>query len=603
MILRETPHDRYFGSDFFELKPLEIRERTLAEICSSLLKEFNLDFQSLKKIREGEYKITAKNKLGEKIECLIWAKSGVQISEEDVEDFYENMLQERAMVGIFITSSHFTKEARKFAKALPIRLVDGIELGQLITKPEKLEISRVFLTDKTDRDAIVFFKKRRRGKFLGLIGNEEKIEYIDRRYEPIAAFSIIRKVNESEERRRIFISLSTGEILRLERRTILRNPKLRKILDLPEETRQSFLDLLAHGGEMETSAFKRKDLDILEKEKLVKVHRSKKSGERSFMDLLMDEIHSTATVISHTTANVINPKESESTITTRRRTGRSIVVEEEGSVKVSFSPPRIDASYDIERFIETGSEINENFDEDEMKYNYADIKTVLENLYRANVRFDGVYHLPYYLCKYRSLHRTRYLKLVSPKFNLKFIPKKTAEYGIYSFIDTYPAIPYLGLALGYVLLKWPDLSHLAHMFSSIFFFFWISIIVGLFLKWIFKTERKVPRYAGSVVKYGFPSIHSMMAVGAVFFISFVDPILTIILIPLGLLYVYSRIVIGVHSVTDVVGGAIIGAIIAIFCGFFIYNGVYLPFEIEAILSILFFISPIIVMFYELSKRY
>ena len=143
------------------------------------------------------------------------------------------------------------------------------------------------------------------------------------------------------------------------------------------------------------------------------------------------------------------------------------------------------------------------------------------------------------------------------------IPKKTAEYGIYHFIDQYPALPYVLIGAIRFIMGWDDLEATFHLFSSIVLFVALAVTIGVILKAIFRTPRRVPRYGNSPVKYGFPSIHSMLSAGSIGMVYFINPLALVIMIPLAALYIYSRIAIGVHSVTDVVGGAILGFLIGL----------------------------------------
>jgi hypothetical protein len=62
-------------------------------------------------------------------------------------------------------------------------------------------------------------------------------------------------------------------------------------------------------------------------------------------------------------------------------------------------------------------------------------------------------------------------------------------------------------------------------------------------------------------------------------------LLSVLMIPIAITYVYSRLRIGAHSKTDVVGGAIIGFFIGIISGILIL-GTKLPDVVEIVLSFL-----------------
>lgn len=167
-----------------------------------------------------------------------------------------------------------------------------------------------------------------------------------------------------------------------------------------------------------------------------------------------------------------------------------------------------------------------------------------------------------------------------------------AERKIYEIADRTPEVPYIILAITYAIyLK--DGMKILHIFSSAFIFGALILIVGVLLKIIFKTKRSIQRYGDSILKYGFPSMHGMASIGALAFTYFINPVISLILTPIGIFYVYSRIKIRVHSIADVAGGAIIGIAIGIFSGTYILENVYLPYKMEATLTILFFTIPII----------
>lgn len=163
---------------------------------------------------------------------------------------------------------------------------------------------------------------------------------------------------------------------------------------------------------------------------------------------------------------------------------------------------------------------------------------------------------------------------------------------IYYIADMTPEVPYIILAISYIIyLK--DTIKILHIFSSAFIFAVLVLVAGVLLKITFKTKRRIPRYGNSILRYGFPSMHAIASIGALAFTYFISPLISIILIPVGIFYIYSRIKIHVHGITDVVGGAIIGIIIGAFSGWYVLNNIYLSNNIEAMLTILFFTTPIL----------
>ena len=571
-----------------EWKPLEIKSEQLEAIVSRLLSEFNLDFRELKRIENGDMLAIATNKLGEETKSLVRVRSyTIGLDEEDVEDLYEDMLRKEATSAIFITSSHFTKGAKKFAKYVPVRLVDGVELGKLLSEYEKPEVEFAFLSRFTDEEVVRYFKGGEKRKFLG-IPSTGKIEEIDKRYIPLGHFSMKRITGDLETVTNLYVDLNSGNVLYLEENRIEEDNFIKKILDLPEESRSHLLDLMEH-GELDYEHLKGKPLDILEKKGLIGIRERGRGG--SILDILTDEITSTITIATSelTTATHKTPTPVE----------RAIVKSKQ--VRTTIDKPAIDTSFDLGHFIES-AEIDPSFTPDPINYSSEDVLNILKRIYsECEVSFQGMTYLPYYKCKYASGARiTRFERLFAPKFK-PFVPKPAMYRGIYSLIDRFPAIPYLVIGLGYLLLNLDKLEDVIHVFSSAFIFLSMAVVIGIILKVIFKTERRIPRYGGTIAKYGFPSIHTLASIGGIAFIYFVDPMFALLLLPLGLLYMYSRIKMGVHSDVDVIGGAIVGIIIGIFCGIYVLN-IHLDLTIEIILGALFFIAPLILTVMELGMR-
>lgn len=571
-----------------EWKPLEIKSEQLEAIVSRLLSEFNLDFRELKRIENDDMLAIATNKLGEETKSLVRVRSyTIGLDEEDVEDLYEDMLMKEATSAIFITSSHFTKGAKKFAKHVPIRLVDGVELGKLLSEYEKPKAEFAFLSRLSDGEVVRYFRSRGKRKFFW-ISPTGKIEEIDKRYIPLGHFSMKKIRGGVETVANLYVDLNSGNVLYMEENRIEENNFIKKILDLPEESRAHLLDLMEH-GELDYEHLKGKPLNILEKKGLIGIHEGDR-GE-GILDILTDEITSTVSIAT-----------SELTSTTHKAPtpGERAVVKTK-QVRTTIEKPTIDTSFDLGHFIES-AEVDPSFTPDPINYSPEDVLNILKRVYGGNeVSFLGMIYLPYYRCKYVSdTGVTRFERLIAPKFK-PFVPKPAMYRGIYSLIDRFPAIPYLVIGLGYLLLNLDKLEYVIHVFSSAFIFLLMAVVVGILLKVIFKTERKIPRYGGTIAKYGFPSIHTLASIGGIAFIYFVDPIFTLLLIPLGLLYMYSRIKIGVHSDVDVIGGAIVGIIIGIFCGIYVLN-IYLDPAIETIFGALFFIAPLMLTVIELRMR-
>jgi len=66
------------------------------------------------------------------VQCRHW--SSWKVSAPSLEEFYGTIMTARASSGIFVTSGQYTEEARTFAHAKPIRLIDRTGLDQLISE-------------------------------------------------------------------------------------------------------------------------------------------------------------------------------------------------------------------------------------------------------------------------------------------------------------------------------------------------------------------------------------------------------------------------------------------------------------------------------------
>ncbi|MBN2014624.1 MAG: restriction endonuclease [Candidatus Altiarchaeota archaeon] len=578
-----------------EWSKLGIESQELERIVSELLKEFNVQLKELEtSIETDDITAVCVNALGEETKSLVRVRSyRIGLTDEDVEDLYEDMLETKATSALFITDSHFTKEAKKFAKHVPIRLMDGVELGKVLSAqaPAKAEFS--FLTAFSEDEVVRYFKKYRLKKFLRIIGTHEGIEEIDKRYMPVGHFAVKKVTRDVEKTKNIYVDLSSGNIFNIRGNRVEENNFFKKILDLPEESQEHLLDLIKY-GKLRRKYIEGKPVNILEKENLVNVEE--RGRVPSTLDIIMDEITSTVKI---TTSEV-------STLKHKTPEEEKINVETHGYVKEILNKPVIDTSYDLKRFIESSIETNTEFDPDPVHYNPEKVAYVLDNIYPGeDISFVEMAYLPYYRCKYVSEYgAVRFKKLFTPRFK-RFVPTYSPSTWIYQFIDTFPAIPYLLIALAYLLLNLDKWDEVIHILAVAFIFITVAVLVGVLLKVIFRTERRMPRYGNTIIRYGFPSIHALTSSGAVAFAYFVDPLLALLLVPISLLYIYSRLKLGVHSETDIIGGLIVGVSLGILFGLYVIDKIQLPDDlkiVETILAALFFIVPLIVTVFETQYR-
>ena len=156
--------------------------------------------------------------------------------------------------------------------------------------------------------------------------------------------------------------------------------------------------------------------------------------------------------------------------------------------------------------------------------------------------------------------------------------------------DKVPELPYFIIALYFVLANTD--SGFIHFFSAAFWFMMLTLLVGVGLKLCFRTQRPKPYHSRYVLfRYGFPSLHSMISIGALAFVYHIDPFLSLLLLPIGVFYIYARIHGGFHTREDVLGGVIIGVALGSLTGSLIGN-VFFPAEAEFLFAFLLFVIPV-----------
>ncbi|HIE33797.1 MAG TPA: hypothetical protein EYP86_01495, partial [Candidatus Altiarchaeales archaeon] len=418
-------------SGFPKEERFEIEEDTLRRILSKLLSEFNLQQKSMEKTYEGDYIVTSYHRiLNKDVKTLVRVSSHhIGLEREDIEDLQEDMLQVGAISGIFITPAYFTKDAQKYAKHLPIRLVNGTELLEFVEE-YKLEVKGAFLTGVDDQTIVNYFKGRRRTKFFGLVDAGERIVEIDKRYLPLAHFRFRKSADRTEVINNLYVDLHNCYVLYLEEADIERNDFIKRIMDLPKESRDIFVDLLKH-GELKHEYIKGKHLNILEKQGLVM--KTEKGGMRA-VDVILDEVSDTISIATSeaTTMGKAKPIERE----------RVIKAVDNVRAVVHKHKPEIDRSFDLVHFIEFSTEIDRSFDPDSIKYPVNEIDKILVNCYKdADISYEGNVYLPYYRCKYVDVNdNERFDEVIAPEFK-PFMPRPDEYYKFYRLIDKFPAVP------------------------------------------------------------------------------------------------------------------------------------------------------------------
>ncbi|MBU0762855.1 MAG: hypothetical protein KKD39_07495 [Candidatus Altiarchaeota archaeon] len=159
---------------------------------------------------------------------------------------------------------------------------------------------------------------------------------------------------------------------------------------------------------------------------------------------------------------------------------------------------------------------------------------------------------------------------------------------LYKLIDRVPEMPYFMMALAYSHL---EVEKALHTFSASFLFLLLSILVGLFLKTLLKTKRPVEYPCIPVARYDIPSLHTLISVGAIPLIYFLDSKYAFFFVPLALVYMYSRLKLGFHSKKAVYLGALAGLVVGVVSGFVLSKMVFGLNE-SIFLTVSFFMLPL-----------
>jgi hypothetical protein len=159
---------------------------------------------------------------------------------------------------------------------------------------------------------------------------------------------------------------------------------------------------------------------------------------------------------------------------------------------------------------------------------------------------------------------------------------------VWSIIDRVPELPYF--LVGFMYLQSEGYQAL-NAFSSAFIFLTVCILSGLFLKATLKTTRPIPYPGLSFARYDVPSLHTMVSLGAVPFIYFIEPRYILLFLGISVVYMYSRVKLGFHTKKAVYVGAVMGILVGAATGHTLSDASFHP-SVSGLLTFLFFMVPL-----------
>jgi membrane-associated phospholipid phosphatase len=170
---------------------------------------------------------------------------------------------------------------------------------------------------------------------------------------------------------------------------------------------------------------------------------------------------------------------------------------------------------------------------------------------------------------------------------------------VFYLVDKVPELPYFIVAVCLILVD-PARDYL-HFFSASFVFMAAALAIGISIKVCFKSKRpKVYNSKLILFRYGFPSLHTTISVGALALVYFISPWLSLILLPVGLLYIHARLSGGYHTKSDVLGGIFLGLFLGALVGYSM-DRIHFPERIEQIFAVLFFVIPAVCSFARIKE--
>jgi undecaprenyl-diphosphatase len=129
-----------------------------------------------------------------------------------------------------------------------------------------------------------------------------------------------------------------------------------------------------------------------------------------------------------------------------------------------------------------------------------------------------------------------------------------------SYVISYP----LGYGLPFIIFIYFLSKHSRPLYASTLLFFSgvLSWVAAFLLKLLFHIPRPVsPNTFFDVGGYSFPSSHAAVYAVLTFTVASLKPSWTLPMVAITLLVGISRIILGVHTQVDIIGGYILGSIV------------------------------------------
>ena len=413
-------------------------------IVERILLNNNLTLKSIDATEEGDYLAKSTDAGGSRIFSFVRLESSEKgIERGSLEDFFREALEKNSDRHIFITDSVFTEEAQAFAAEKYIILVDGKEIESILAEKKELEIEKAFVSGKRDREALQYFKTRRKKKTFRVLGTEEKIEEIDRRYSSVACYMVSYAGEEVVEKTRVYVDLTFGEIYRVVEGRVEKNDIIRRIMNLPESARELLIELLQH-KKIDQEHIAGKELELLKKKRFVKTEIKEES--KGILIVIIDEILDAVRLISRGASEFGGKSSQAETIyrdpmkTEIRRFISPDVIE------------KFDHTYDLEFYANTRKP-REEFDRDEIKYDKDEVAIVLDAITEEDeeIEFRYMAFMPYYKCTYLGKEKYRYLRHSEPQLKEETKRKTVAVMGtLFLFMQIIPMLLAMLLLMGLI---------------------------------------------------------------------------------------------------------------------------------------------------------